>query len=349
MDGIFARLPNELVQEVFVHAAAADTQTALALAQVASWVNALVEPLIYDTVVLPTSKAVKSFVATLAHKPAGFAPSRVRHLGVFALGPVDAIDRAIDACRGVESLACGFSLPGYHSVRGSTAVQSLACPREQHLLGLACRDGWDIGLVSPTITHLRIHLSSEQNARLASLSKPDADPDANPGADDFGWGHLASLTALTHLAVVFRPSPSCPATAVLKPIMALLAQTGPAPQSHSQSHPSPPHLDVDHPHPGLERAGAQADPAPRRPTLALVLVQVAGSASSQAAAVAALNAAAAARGGDALRVVAEAAPASAASQWERAVRGGKSVWTDAEAVVCARLAAQEKQKALRAQ
>ena len=73
--------------------------------------------------------------------------------------------------------------------------------------------------------------------------------------------------------------------------------------------------------------------------LVLVLVQVLGTHAAQTAAVDALNAAVLAEGGAALRIVAERAPRSATCQWEDAVRAGKSVWDQAEAVVQHRLAA----------
>ncbi|KIP08438.1 hypothetical protein PHLGIDRAFT_117299, partial [Phlebiopsis gigantea 11061_1 CR5-6] len=142
---IFARLPDELVYQVLEHAAQ-DTPTALALTRVASWVRPLVEPILYHTVVLASARSVHSFLDALSRKPASFGARNVRHLGIFAPGPVDAIDRVLGACRGVDSLACGFSLPSYKAAHGCATVQALAHPREQHLLALACRDGWDAAL-----------------------------------------------------------------------------------------------------------------------------------------------------------------------------------------------------------
>lgn len=302
---IFAQFPNELICEIFEHAAASDLPTALSLSRVSSWVNHLVEPLVYHTVVLSTARSVTSFISALAQKPATFAPKRVKHLGIFALGPVQAIDQAIDACRGVDSLACGFYLPGYKQLHGSATLQSLACPREQHFLGLACRDGWDISLVGPSVTHLRVHLSAEQTKSLSAVT-----PGEQFVLNGSGWERLCALPTLTHLAIVFRPSPSYAITSILAPILALLAPEQP-------------------------EGNARAAPMQK---LRLVLIQVTGSVSSQRAAVEALNAEVTAHGGDALRVVAESAPSSAASQWEDAVRGGKGVWEDAEEVVRARLA-----------
>ncbi|PSR81160.1 hypothetical protein PHLCEN_2v6495 [Hermanssonia centrifuga] len=309
---VFAGLPTELLCEVFEHAAVADKSTALALSLVSSWTRQLVDPLLFRTVALSTSHAVEAFVFALSKKPDAFANSHVKHLGIFALGPVEAIDKVLDACKGVDSLACGFSLPGYKHLHGCDTMQALEAPKEQHLLGLSCRDGWDIGLVVPTVTHLRIHVSSPQTFR-----SPPALP-GNPNhvvpSGSPSWDSLSYLPALTHLAVVYQPSKSCPATSILAPLQNLLAPSG--------GHP---------------------DDAAPRPRLALVLIQVTGTRSSTASAVKALNNAAMAQGGDALRIVAERAPSSAVSQWEQAVRGGRGVWENAEMMVHQRLAAAKQQ------
>lgn len=76
----------------------------------------------------------------------------------------------------------------------------------------------------------------------------------------------------------------------------------------------------------------------REAKLSVVLIQVTGTKASQTRAVAALNGAALALGHNALRIVAESAPLSAVSQWERSVRSGKGVWDDAEEEVGKRLA-----------
>ena len=87
---IFAQLPSELIRQIFEHAAALDTRTALSLSLVASWVHNLAQPYLYHTVILSTARAVTSFTAALTSKPASFAPTHVKHLGILALGPMDA-------------------------------------------------------------------------------------------------------------------------------------------------------------------------------------------------------------------------------------------------------------------
>lgn len=292
---IFAKLPNEVLHEVFEHAAAQDTHTALALTLVASWVRHLVEPILYHTVVLSSARSVHSFLDALAHKPHHFGNENVKHLGIFAQGPTDAIDKVLDACKGVDSLACGFS-----DTHTTPSVKALERPREQHLLGMATRDGWDMGIVRPSVTHLRVHLSNPKR-----LTAPHGEP-----LDAADLASLASLPALTHLALVYKPTAARPATALVPALRQLVSPP---------AHPS----------------------APRAP-LALVLVQVLGTHAAQAAAVDALNAAVLAEGGAALRIVAERAPRSATCQWEDAVRAGRSVWDQAEAVVQHRLAAAQR-------
>ena len=182
--------------------------------------------------------------------------------------------------------------------RGPAALQALTQPREQHFLGTACRDGWDASLVGTTVTHLRIHLSSFDSSRPDC---PFAFSDA--AGQESGWDRLQALPALTHLAIVYRPTGAIPPAAVI------------------------PYLERLLPSPNVEGG---------LPALQLILIQVVGArkdASFAAEAVAALNAAAVAASGRALRIVAEHAPLSVARQWEDAVKGGQSVWDSAEAVV----------------
>jgi len=83
----------------------------------------------------------------------------------------------------VKSLACGFSLPSYTHLHGSVPVKSLI-PREQHLLGISCRNGLDTSVISPSVTHLRIHLTADMSSET--------------------FLRLAELSLLTHLAIVYR-------------------------------------------------------------------------------------------------------------------------------------------------
>ena len=298
---IFAKLPNEVLYEVFEHAAAQNTTTALALTLVASWVRHLAEPILYNTVVLSSARSVHSFLDALSHKPERFGSENVKHLGIFAQGPTDVIDKVLDSCKGVDSLACGFSLPSY---KGTDTVQALECPKEQHLLGMATRDGWDVGMVGPTVTHLRVHLGTPKR-----LAVPQGEP-----IDAANLDSLSYLPSLTHLALVYKPTKARPATSLVPSLKQLLSPSD---------------------------GSASPDDAPR-PKLALVLVQVLGTQAAAAASVDALNETALAEGGYALRIVAERAPSSAVCQWEDSVRGGKGVWDTAEEVVRRRLAATQR-------
>lgn len=301
---IFAMLPTELIRDIF-ELAAADRATALALARVSSFVRRWTEPVLYHTVVLSSARDLRAFCAAIASKSAEFVSTRVKHLGIFALGPIQSIDRVIHACRGVESLACGFSLPVYKQMQGSDVMQALTASREQHLLGLSCRDGWDASLIGPSVTHLRVHITS--------LAGTSGWPFAFGSPDPSHWDRLASLSTLTHLAIVYRPSPSLPAASLFPSLQSLMS-----PDSTKKE----------------------------VPRLQLILVQILGSAHKTRTpastiadeTIAALNEAAEKAGGPALRIVAESAPLSAALQWEMSVRDGPTIWESAEAVVNERLA-----------
>ncbi|KAH7926716.1 hypothetical protein BV22DRAFT_1194156 [Leucogyrophana mollusca] len=189
----FAFLPSELILSVFA-LAATHRPTACALSLVSTWVHTHVEPVLYHTVSLPSTKSLTAFLATLSAKPDKFAKERVKHLSIMALGPIDSIEEVLSRCAGVTSLACGFSVPSYvHCARGVSAVDSdyashyklAVSPTEQHLLGrLTCRDGLDMSIISPTVTHLRIQITSETTPE--SLT------------------HLLDLQNLTNLAIIYR-------------------------------------------------------------------------------------------------------------------------------------------------
>ena len=299
---VFSNLPVELVRDIFEHAAHSDRATARNLTLVSSAVRHWTDPILYNTVILSSARSLRAFLTAIANKPADFVRTRIHNLGIFTVGPVQSIDRVLTACAGVRSLACGFSLPSYKQSQGVAALQSLTQPREQHLLGVACRDGWDASLVGPTVTHLRIHLTSFDSSR------PDCPFAFSDGADQqSGWTRLNELPALTHLAIVYRPSGST-APAAIVPHLARLF-----PSSASED--------------GL-------------PALELVLIQIVGAKKDAAFfddAVRALNDAAVSAGGPARRIVAELAPQSAARQWEEAKRGGECVWERAERVVRSRV------------
>ncbi|KZT11022.1 uncharacterized protein LAESUDRAFT_721444 [Laetiporus sulphureus 93-53] len=308
----FSNLPVELVRDIFEHVAISDPTTARTLTLVSHAVRHWTDPFLYHTVVLSSSRSLRSFLTAISNKPTEFIHTRVQHLGIFALGPVQSIDRVLTACRGVRSLACGFHLPGYKQVQGCDALQALLGSREQHLLGVSCRDGWDTALISPSVTHLRVHLSA------VKTGNPDAPVRFAVGTgvpSEPGWEHLASLSSLTHLAIVSRYTSGMPSTAIMPNLQDLLSLRDTAP--------------------------AGANP----PRLELILIQVLGSTVETAkmkAAVDAINAAAVEIGGLALRIVAESAPSSVVRQWESAVRGGPGIWEGAESVVRERLAAASK-------
>ncbi|OBZ67099.1 hypothetical protein A0H81_12835 [Grifola frondosa] len=306
---IFCDLPTDLIRDIFELAALSDVPTARALTLVSSPVRHWTVPILYHTVILCSSRALRAFLSAISSKPADFPRTRIKHLGIFALGPVQSIDRVLRACAGVCSLACGFSLPGYKKLHGCDAVQALVRPREQHFLGMSCRDGWDLSLIAPSVTHLRIHLTSFDSSR------PDLPfTFAASDGEQSGWECLAALSSLTHLAIVYRPSRESTVPAAIIPhLQRLLTNTA--------------------------SAGGDANSIP---TLKLILIQLLGTANDASLAgnaVNVLNSAAATTGGTALRIVAEPAPVSAVRQWEQAVRGGPGVWEAAEAVVIARLAA----------
>lgn len=302
---MFSHLPAELLRDIFEHAATSDPATARTLSLVSSTLRHWTEPALYHTVVLSSSRSLRSFLTAISHKPAEFVRTRVKHLGIFALGPAQSIDRILYACRGVASVACGFSLPGYKQVQGCGALQALQGSREQHLLGLSCRDGWDTAVVAPSVTHLRIHVTSF-NPGDHSLFTSNAE-----GASESAWQKLAHLSALTHLAIVYRHSPCIPPGEVFSALQRLLSLPETAPE------------------------GAKSL------RLELVLVQVIGGLVGRSAAGTAvdeINAAAVKAGGPSLRIVAERAPTSVVRQWEVAVRGGPGVWDAAGAVATKRLA-----------
>ncbi|TFK54439.1 hypothetical protein OE88DRAFT_1655102 [Heliocybe sulcata] len=192
--------PVEILRDIFELAAEDDRRSALALQLVSSWVRQWSDPIIYHTVVLETNTALQSFLSAISRKSTEFIESSVKHLGIFAMGPIQHIDKVISACSGVKSLACGFPLPGYARIGGAKTVKSIE-PREQHLLGLSCRDGWDPSLIGASVTHLRIHITGNT-----------LDPEH--------FKRLRQLKSLSHLAIVYRRGASN-ATAVVADMRSL--------------------------------------------------------------------------------------------------------------------------------
>ncbi|TFY83560.1 hypothetical protein EWM64_g442 [Hericium alpestre] len=184
----FHRFPVELIRDIFEFAAQSDPSSACALSLVCGISRMWIEPILYHTVVIESARSLNAFAATINTKPASFS-SRVKHLGIFAPGPLSVIHGLMSACQGVENLACGFSLPSY--AKEYRIAEHAFAQQEQHLLSLSCTEGWDPTLLGPSVTRLRVHLSlvSWDPSRLEQLT------------------HLRSLT---HLAIVHRQSNNTP-------------------------------------------------------------------------------------------------------------------------------------------
>lgn len=215
---IFAHLPTELLRDILELTASCERTAALKLALVSSWVRHWIEPVLFHTVALYSARSLKSFVFALSSKPTSFPSTHVKFLGIFALGPVQSIELILNACRGVNSLACGFSLPVSKEPQGCDSFQRFRSLKEQHLLGLSCRDSWNTALVGPSVTHLRLHLSPFLGTIFPLALSPSEDNEA-------GWEGLARLTSLTHLAIVYRPPQSSSVTAILPRLQRLLYPT----------------------------------------------------------------------------------------------------------------------------
>ncbi|KAG1751598.1 uncharacterized protein EDB91DRAFT_614817 [Suillus paluster] len=193
MGSPFVTLPPELLLLVF-SLASSHRPTAVALSLVSHWVHDHVERNLYHTVSLSSSRSLVAFIATLNSKPDAFAQNLVQRLSVTALGPISSIDEVLKKCTGVRSLVCGFSVPLYvHCARGlkqpvapleTTTFRLPIAPHEQHLITLACRDGLDMSIVSPLVTHLSMQLT--------------------PATTFESVARLRELPYLTHLAIMYR-------------------------------------------------------------------------------------------------------------------------------------------------
>ncbi|KAJ3900702.1 hypothetical protein F5879DRAFT_907009 [Lentinula edodes] len=171
-----ADLPVELIREILEFAAFSCSKTSLALTFVSSTFRRWTLPILYSTVVLRTASDVKSFLHALTSSYTPNSPlihptplsQNVKHLAIFALGPLQFIEKIITCCSNVQSLACGFSLTSYASIRLKlTTTIIVEVPpqtqiRERHLLGLSCRDSIPFSLLSQDTTHLHVQISSLQ-------------------------------------------------------------------------------------------------------------------------------------------------------------------------------------------
>jgi len=243
------------------------------------------------------------------------------------MGPAQSIIEVMEQCKGARSLACGFFVPGCKGAglmsptTDLTRVQALECTQEQHLLGMACRDGWDARVVGSSVTRLRVHLPASSMSHM--FPDPAIDPlrPENEG-EAVGWERLAQLPNLTHLAIVYRPSERYPIEMVFEHLLKLVSPpdpTAPLPAAQEVGLTQPQH--TIQPHPNLH----------------LILIQVVSPSTGPSPSIPALNALAQATGGPALQIVAERAPMSAAVQWEEAVRAGRTVWEGAEEEVARRV------------
>ncbi|KAJ4483372.1 hypothetical protein J3R30DRAFT_3367073 [Lentinula aciculospora] len=172
----FADLPIELIREILDFAAFSCHKTSLNLTLVSPTFRIWILPILYSTVVLRTASAVKSFLHALSFPyttnssllPPVPLTQHVKHLAIFALGPLQSIEKIITSCSNVQTLACGFSLTSYASINPKlpTAtiieIPSQTQIRERHLLGLSCRDSIPFSLLSRDTTHLHAQISSLQ-------------------------------------------------------------------------------------------------------------------------------------------------------------------------------------------
>lgn len=190
----FTTLPPELLFHVF-SLASSHRPTAVALSLVSHWVRDHVERNLYHTVSLSSSRSLVAFIASLNSKPHDFPHNLVKRLSITALGPISKIDEVLKKCTGVTSLLCGFSVPSYLHCARSLMKQPIAppeittfrlpiAPHEQLLIALACRDGIDMSIISPLVTHLRIQLT--------------------PATTSESVARLRELSYLTHLAITYR-------------------------------------------------------------------------------------------------------------------------------------------------
>ncbi|KAG7440045.1 uncharacterized protein BT62DRAFT_957518 [Guyanagaster necrorhizus] len=167
----FPGVSIDILREIFEFASTSSAETGLRLTLVSTYVRHWTLPVIYRNAVLSSSRAVRLFLETMVtSRASSLAPivplcSRVKNLGIFALGPLPSIEKIIPLCN-IESLACGFSLHAYllshHQMPSHVA-------REVHFLGLSCRDGIPFYLISPETTHFHAQLSLQDFPSIAEI------------------------------------------------------------------------------------------------------------------------------------------------------------------------------------
>ncbi|KAK0195712.1 hypothetical protein F5146DRAFT_301410 [Armillaria mellea] len=169
----FPGVPIDILRQIFELASASSVATALSLTLVSTHVRHWTLPIIYRNVVLSSSRTVTLFLETISSSATpSLAPvvplsSRVKNLGIFALGPLPSIEKIISMCDNVKSLACGFSLHTYLLSHHHALLSHVAC--EKHFLGPSCRDGIPFHLISPHTTHVHVQLSLEEFHFIAEI------------------------------------------------------------------------------------------------------------------------------------------------------------------------------------
>ncbi|KAL1757070.1 hypothetical protein FB107DRAFT_273274 [Schizophyllum commune] len=105
-------IPWDIAAEILQHAAHSDYQYALQLVHVSKDVQRLIEPIIYNSVVLdhPNRDAlyarVKSFMIAVDSKSASFFARAVKNLYIHSLVPPSDAVRILSVCTGVINLVC---------------------------------------------------------------------------------------------------------------------------------------------------------------------------------------------------------------------------------------------------
>lgn len=201
-----ANLPQDVVREIFEFAAYSDHQCAMDLTLVSRDVRFWTLPVLYHTVRLSSTRAVTRFLEAITPSRTStltpYCPlqRRVKHLGIFTLGPLDAIHSILTLCTDVQSLACGFSLKALSTLKALPYFPEERQPilpqsREYHLIGMSCRDGIPYNSIPSDTTHLHVQLSLDALGTLEALHE--------------------NLPSLTHLAVSIQMPSTKPLGLVL--------------------------------------------------------------------------------------------------------------------------------------
>ncbi|KIY73122.1 hypothetical protein CYLTODRAFT_342910 [Cylindrobasidium torrendii FP15055 ss-10] len=217
---LLASLPQDIAREIFEFAAYSDRQCAMDLTLVSKDVRLWTLPVLYHTVRLSSTRAVTRFLEAITPSNKStltpYCPlhRRVKHLGIFALGPLDAIQRILTLCTDVQNLACGFSLRALSTLKAlpyfldsEERQPILPQSREYHLIGMSCRDGIPYNSIPSDTTHLHVQLSLDALGTLEALH--------------------GKLPSLTHLAVSIQMPSTKPLGLVLPMIEAVLDDASP--------------------------------------------------------------------------------------------------------------------------